>query len=408
MELLSPTDLLFLKIAVSGCALALTRLSLSRILSPSPTPHTPSFPLIQQSKGKRRVGPPPTRSIKKQLEQTGKRGIIFYGTQTGTAERLSSRLAKEAATRYDLNCLVADSDDYDYADLQTLASAQPVFFLLATYGEGEPTDNAISLKQHLLGLSGKEIDLSNLTYAAFGLGSSSYQSYNAMSRDVDQVVLDAGAQRAGALGLGDDGKGTMDEDLTIWSQRTLADIAARYGMKELAYQYSPSFNIVESNLRKGPVFRGDQIGPSSVAEFANHTPRRILYRPRSQKRESCIAQAEIVSISNLIRLAQQSNMRLETTLQSGRPIQTSKLLDSSGSSTCNMQTRQYQLPAKIPMTRFPCHHQRHMTQWHAIISTSVLLYPVTSYDNSPTLQTVPRSRKVLLHSVTTMKHSHCR
>jgi NADPH-ferrihemoprotein reductase len=46
---------------------------------------------------------------------------------------------------------------------------------MATYGEGEPTDNA---KEFYEWLESTEMDLSNVKFAVFGLGNKTYEHYN--------------------------------------------------------------------------------------------------------------------------------------------------------------------------------------------------------------------------------------
>jgi len=125
-------------------------------------------------------------------------------------------------------------------------------FLMATYGEGEPTDNAQQFVNIMKGKSGitniykvndgdlnaadstvsldeatlsynnnnsvndtnnnnSERDktfLNDFEYAVFGLGNKQYEHYNNMSKFVDLSLNKCGAQRIVKLGLGDD-----DDDL---------------------------------------------------------------------------------------------------------------------------------------------------------------------------------------------------
>ena len=69
--------------------------------------------------------------------------IVFYGSQTGTAEEFASRLAKDA-NRYGFKAMVADPEEFDMEDLTNINEVNNhlVVFCLATYGEGDPTDNA--------------------------------------------------------------------------------------------------------------------------------------------------------------------------------------------------------------------------------------------------------------------------
>lgn len=67
--------------------------------------------------------------------------LILFGTQTGTAERFSKQLKAELAARY------GDGNRYEVLDMEEfkaegLDKEKVVFFMMATYGDGEPTDNA--------------------------------------------------------------------------------------------------------------------------------------------------------------------------------------------------------------------------------------------------------------------------
>ena len=67
---------------------------------------------------------------------------ILFGTQTGTAERFSKQLKGDLLQRYgdDTAYNVIDIEEYVHED--KLAREKLVFLMLATYGDGEPTDNA--------------------------------------------------------------------------------------------------------------------------------------------------------------------------------------------------------------------------------------------------------------------------
>ena len=48
-----------------------------------------------------------TRNIVEAMEESGKNCVVFYGSQTGTAEDYASRLAKEGKSRFGLNTMIA-------------------------------------------------------------------------------------------------------------------------------------------------------------------------------------------------------------------------------------------------------------------------------------------------------------
>lgn len=194
-----------------------------------------------------------TRNIVEKMDETGKNCVIFYGSQTGTAEDYASRLAKEGSQRFGLKTMVADIEDYDYENLDTFPSDKVAFFVLATYGEGEPTDNAVEFYQFLTGddvafESGASVDdqpLSSLKYVAFGLGNNTYEHYNAMVRHVDAALTKLGAKRIGSAGEGDDGAGTMEEDFLAWKEPMWAALTDAMDLQEREAVYEPVFCVSE-------------------------------------------------------------------------------------------------------------------------------------------------------------------
>jgi len=194
-----------------------------------------------------------TRSIVEKLDETDKNCVMFYGSQTGTAEDYASRLAKEGSSRFGLRTMVADLEEYDYDDLDNLPEDKIVFFVMATYGEGEPTDNAVDFMEFIgsddstfsKGASATEQPLPSLKYVTFGLGNNTYEHYNEMVRRVDKNFTKLGATRIGTAGEGDDGAGTMEEDFLAWKEEMWAALAMNLGLMERDVKYEPSFEVTE-------------------------------------------------------------------------------------------------------------------------------------------------------------------
>ncbi|KAK5660215.1 hypothetical protein OQA88_12749 [Cercophora sp. LCS_1] len=191
-----------------------------------------------------------TRNIVEAMEESGKNCIIFYGSQTGTAEDYASRLAKEGKSRYGLETMVADLEEYDYENLDQIPNDKVVMFVLATYGEGEPTDNAVDFYEFITGeevnfSEGRDTPLDNLNYVAFGLGNNTYEHYNSMVRNVNKALEKLGAHRIGDAGEGDDGAGTMEEDFLAWKDPMWAALQKKMGLEEREAVYEPIFGIVE-------------------------------------------------------------------------------------------------------------------------------------------------------------------
>jgi NADPH-ferrihemoprotein reductase len=194
-----------------------------------------------------------SRNILEKMDETGKNCVVFYGSQTGTAEDYASRLAKEGSQRYGLKTMTADLEDYDYENLDSFPDDKIAMFVLATYGEGEPTDNAVEFYDFVMGedvqfSEGKSVEekpLANLKFVTFGLGNNTYEHYNAVVRRVDIALRKYGAERIGEAGEGDDGAGTMEEDFLAWKEPMWAALQISMGLEEREAVYEPVFSVNE-------------------------------------------------------------------------------------------------------------------------------------------------------------------
>lgn len=194
-----------------------------------------------------------SRSIIEKMEETGKNCVLFYGSQTGTAEDYAQRLAKEGAQRFGLKTMLADLEEYDYDSLDEFPEDKVAFFVMATYGEGEPTDNAVEFfefvssdeSQFSKGSSAAEKPLSNMKFVAFGLGNNTYEHYNSMVRKTNETLTKLGATRIGEAGEGDDGAGTMEEDFLAWKDPMWTALQEKMNLEEREAVYEPAFEVTE-------------------------------------------------------------------------------------------------------------------------------------------------------------------
>ena len=192
-----------------------------------------------------------SRNIIEKMDESGKNCVIFYGSQTGTAEDYASRLAKEGSARFGLKTMTCDLEDYDYENLDQFPDDKIAFFVMATYGEGEPTDNAVEFWEFFnqdppsFSENSDEKPLGNLKYVTFGLGNNTYEHYNSMVRNLDKILTNLGGKRVGAAGEGDDGAGTMEEDFLGWKEPMWTALAEEMGLEEREAVYEPVFSVEE-------------------------------------------------------------------------------------------------------------------------------------------------------------------
>ncbi|KAF7999807.1 hypothetical protein HF325_005656 [Metschnikowia pulcherrima] len=187
------------------------------------------------------------RNLTAKLSENDKNCVVFYGSQTGTAEDYAHKLARELQTSFNLKVLTANFADYDYDTLQDLGPDCLLFFVVATYGEGEPPDGAIEFFNWLEHEAGP---LRNLKFTVFGLGNSTYEYYNKVSKDLNQKLELLGAQRFAPFGQGDDGTGTIDEDFLAWKDQCFRSLRENLDLKSQGSSYEPMFE-----LQNEPFFR---------------------------------------------------------------------------------------------------------------------------------------------------------
>lgn len=167
-------------------------------------------------------------SFIKKLKSSGHRLVVFYGSQTGTAEEFAGRLAKEGL-RYQMKGMVADPEECDMEELLSLKDIDKslAVFCLATYGEGDPTDNCMEFYDWI---QNNDVDFSGLNYAVFGLGNKTYEHYNKVGIYVDKRLEELGANRVFELGLGDD-DANIEDDFITWKDKFWPAVCDHFGIE---------------------------------------------------------------------------------------------------------------------------------------------------------------------------------
>jgi sulfite reductase alpha subunit-like flavoprotein len=114
---------------------------------------------------------------------------------------------------------VIDAMEFGAKDL---ASDTVTAFIMASYGEGIPTDNA---KKFFSEVQNDTHDMKNSKYAVFGLGNSQcfQDRYNVVAKGLDVRLKRLGGNRILPIGLGDASKNNF-KDFSDWKEKLLAAI----------------------------------------------------------------------------------------------------------------------------------------------------------------------------------------
>ncbi|THV96488.1 cytochrome P450 reductase 1 [Aureobasidium pullulans] len=168
-----------------------------------------------------RAGAQQTRNIAEKLEETGADMLIFWGSQSGTAQRMANRLAKECHQRFGVKALSVDASDYEASTIAQIPRAKLAIFMASTYGEGEPPDSYHELAP---------CDIRQVS-----------------SRD--EVVVDRldalGAQPLLPTGMADDAQGETEEHYLEWKEQVFKTFSTQLGYTERDPTYEPSLKVFE-------------------------------------------------------------------------------------------------------------------------------------------------------------------
>lgn len=193
----------------------------------------------------------------------GKKVVVFWGSQSGTAESFAKRLARELSQRFGLAAMPADLSDFDPETISSIKEDKLAVFILATYGEGDPSDNANQFWDWVTKTASPS-SLSSLRYAAFGLGNSNYLHFNRVVDFIDSALQEAGAQRLLPVEKADDANGDMEEDFCRWKEHLFAFLVSDLGIKEQEQKYEPMLSVVyDTSMEPIDLHRGEPAQPRS-------------------------------------------------------------------------------------------------------------------------------------------------
>jgi sulfite reductase (NADPH) flavoprotein alpha-component len=120
--------------------------------------------------------------------------LILFGSQTGTAEGLAKKLAKESATR-GFTPKLHPLNDFEAAGF---AAAKKTVIISSTWGDGDAPDNAVNFWNWLKADSAPRLE--SLEFAVLGLGDKNYSDFCGASKKMDTRLEALGARRLAPRG----------------------------------------------------------------------------------------------------------------------------------------------------------------------------------------------------------------
>lgn len=141
---------------------------------------------------------------------------IYFGSQMGTAEGFARELEEEAS-KLEIPATVVDMEDFDP---DVFVQHKAVILVAATYGEGDPTDNAAEFYKWIHDDSHEPECLKGMHYTVMGLGNRQYVNFNSVGKAMDKQLEIMGATRIYERGEGDDDQ-NIEEDFEQWQENGL-------------------------------------------------------------------------------------------------------------------------------------------------------------------------------------------
>lgn len=120
--------------------------------------------------------------------------LICFGSQTGTAEGLAKKLAKEATQR-GFTPKLAALNDFESAGF---ATAKKTVVITSTWGDGDAPDNAVNFWNWIKADSAPRLE--HLEFAVLGLGDKNYSDFCGASKKFDDRLTALGAKRLAPRG----------------------------------------------------------------------------------------------------------------------------------------------------------------------------------------------------------------
>lgn len=148
--------------------------------------------------------------------------LVLFATMTGNAEDAAESIAKRLR-KSGHQVAVANIDKHTPQSLPE--RGEPVLFVVSTWGDGEPPDEAIDFYGDLQSMSAGDLD--GLLYSVYALGDSGYDEFCGFGRRLDTELEAKGAIRIAARAEADI---DYEEFVEEWSDEVHAALQDQFAV----------------------------------------------------------------------------------------------------------------------------------------------------------------------------------
>nr|AAK43730.1 nitric oxide synthase form A [Physarum polycephalum] len=156
------------------------------------------------------------------------RVCVLYATETGNSERYAQRLGKFLSAFAAVT--VSNMETYD---AQKLEKEEVVICVASTFGDGDSPSCASSFKSKL---EEGNLNLKNVQFSVFGLGSTLYDDFAAFGKFLDSRLAELGAERVNPLAKGDEIAGS-EPTFKKWIGSLWRNLSNLWSIKQADYDH---------------------------------------------------------------------------------------------------------------------------------------------------------------------------
>ena len=245
-----------------------------------------------------------TRNFVERMKNGERTMVIFYGSQTGTAEEFAFRISQNAR-RYGIKSLVLNPEDCDFEEIENMtrdldvAKNITMVMCLATYGEGDPTDNALEMYDWLTKEDHESDMLDGINFAVFGLGNKTYEKFCHVGKETDKALSKWGGNQLIEVGLGDDND-NIENDFVKWEEQLWQNITEKFeiDVSKISSENQNIYKLVELENQESRIYTGE---PYRLGSYDNqkkpYAPNKNPFLATVSKHESSIREDKLGNCS---------------------------------------------------------------------------------------------------------------